>query len=101
MQTQCWEVLWVTCWVSSPFASTFQLREGGSRVSQSDACSVGRHMGAVRNSSAASFQCQPPLSGDLVAVLVQGEGRSLKTQHMNEAVEQGGITRLWCWVLRA
>lgn len=91
----------MTCWASSPFASTFQLWEGGGRVSQGSACSVGRHTGAARNPPASSFQCQPPLNVDLVAVLLQGEGRALKTQHGNAVVGQGGITGLWCWVLRA
>lgn len=94
-------MLWMTCWASGPFTSTFQLWEGGGRVSQGSACSAGRHMAAARNSSAAQFWCQPPLSGDWVAVLLQGEGRALKTQHRNAVVEQGGITRLWCWVLRS
>lgn len=70
-------------------------------MSQGSACSVRRHTGAARNPPAVSFWCQPPLGGDLVAVLLQGEGRALKTQLRNAVVEQGGITGLWCWVLRA
>lgn len=48
--------------------------------------------GGCWKSTCSQLRCQPPLSGDLVAVLLQGEGRALKTQHRNAVVEQGSGT---------